>query len=200
MKKKSIIIGVIVFAVMLFGSIFVIAESTIQSKWGAYLVKYAENENDDVIYATGKTAIIYKSDIERATYYYLLAGMSEEEANENAYEFCKEKEALFQEATRLGYTVSNDEINNYINELREMTKDASNKKDIYDVINQFDSEEAYWDYLTGVYRKNLPIQKMNTQKEREFFGCNKEASEESWLQYFAEWKKTLVDAEQFKRQ
>ena len=187
----------IILAVMVAGSVCALAGPSVSSKWGMYLASHATEEKVNEIYAVGKTATIYKSDIEKAAYYYALSGMNNQEASAQAYDFCREKESLFHEAKRRGYSATENEIDSYIDDLRKMMKEASNKAEVYDVINQFGSEEEYWEYLKEVYRKDLPIQKMNMQMETDFFECNKNASDEQWQKYFLEWKRSLVEAEQF---
>lgn len=70
--------------------------------------------------------------------------MSEEEAKSKAVEYVMEREALYQEALRNGYTVTEQEVLDFLEEQKEFIQMADNKEEVMAVINQFDSEEEYW--------------------------------------------------------
>lgn len=199
MKKMRYVLMIAAFFALAAGSIWALADPSVNAKWGKYLAESAQNNDKKDIYAVGKTATIYVSDIEKAERYYTISGMSEQDAHEKAYEFCKEKEALYQEAVRLGYSATKEEIQEYLSELKTAVDTAANSADFRAVMEQFESEEKYWEYLGEVYQKDLPIQKMNQDKEKEFFERNAEATEEQWQAHFTEWKKSLTEAEHFER-
>ena len=47
----------------------------------------------------------------------------------------------------------------YLDELKEIINGATNKDEAQALINQFDSEEEYWQHEFEVYKINLPIEK-----------------------------------------
>lgn len=66
------------------------------------------------------------------------------------------------------------------------------------MINQFDSEEDFWNYEFTVYKKNLPIQNYVHGLEEAY--RNREAdSEKSWETYFAEFKEKLAEDENYQK-
>ena len=71
------------------------------------------------------------------------------------------------------------------------------------IIQQFDSEEDYWNYEFEVYKKDLPIQKYMAAKEKEFKEVAPQAKsineiEEEWQEYFVLIKAQAVENEEFK--
>lgn len=151
-------------ALLLIFVIPVLAKSELgsfMSEWGETLNKYAANKDvkEPEIYAKGNSATITEKEVQQATDFYILSGMSSEEAKETAINYVKEREALYQEAIRNGYSVTDDEVLAYLEDLKETINTADNKEDAYAVMNSFGSEHEYWDYEFTVYQKNLPIQK-----------------------------------------
>ncbi|RDY30362.1 hypothetical protein [Lachnotalea glycerini] len=153
----------------------------------------------------------------------MISGLDEEEANIKAIEYCKEREALYQAAIQNGYTVTDEEVWEYLDQLREVLEGASNKDDAMSIINQFDSEDDYWNYEFTVYQKNLPKQNYVADLEKNYFkdsniskdsiSSNKgsqnftdadsgdleydSVKEEKWQTSFDELKKDLVADEDF---
>ena len=167
MRKK---IRVIISSLIIFALVFVFgfpafAQSktgSFMSEWGKTLRGYAIDEKggeEQEIYAKGNSATITEEEIQQATDFYILSGMNKDAAREKAIAYVKEREALYEEAIRNGYSVTEDEIWNYLEELKEVINNADNKEDAYEVMNSFGSEQEYWNYEFGVYQKNLPIQK-----------------------------------------
>ena len=63
--------------------------------------------------------------------------------------------------------ISENQIYN-LEELKQFINQSENKEDAMAIIEQFDSEEDYWNYEFEVYKKDLPIQKYMAAKEKEF--------------------------------
>lgn len=165
MKKR---IEIIIMGIFVVGIVFGASNSDIRatmstgdmlSLWGQTLSDFSKmDDNLSDIYAVGKTAIVYQKDIEQAMEFYKISGMNEHDAREKAEKYVLEREAMYQKAMEAGYGVTEQEIYDYLNELKELMGSAENKEDIRKVIEQFDSEEEYWNYQFEVYKKNLPIQ------------------------------------------
>ena len=56
--------------------------------------------------------------------------------------------------------VTDEEVWAYLDELKEIINGATNKDEAQALINQFDSEEEYWQHEFEVYKINLPIEKI----------------------------------------
>lgn len=143
------------------------------SEWGKTLRGYAIDEKveeEQEIYAKGNSAAITEEEIQQATDFYILSGMNKDAAREKAIAYVKEREALYEEAIRNGYSVTEDEIWNYLEELKEDINNADNKEDVYEVMNSFGSEQEYWNYEFGIYQKNLPIQKYVDSLQAQYKG------------------------------
>ena len=110
---------------------------------------------------------IYQSDIskeemEYTTYFYMQQGYDEEEAKSKAKEYLTEREELYQKAVDAGYSVTDEEVEEYLDSLKELIYSSENGEEQLAISkNYFENEEEYWDYEFLVYQKNLVIQKYN---------------------------------------
>lgn len=216
MKKK---IGIIIGLVALLGvgggvMISNHAQDSNQadlSKFGATLQKdYQKSEQKSVkkskakeeIYAKGNYSEITKSDMEKAIVYYKSAGMSDEEAEKEAYKYEKESAAFYTEAIKAGCEATDKEVADYVSDIRteyeDKKMDEASLKEFDEIIAQFDSPEDYWKYEKTVYQKLLPQIKYNKQLEKEYKEKNANASDEDWEKYFNNYKSELVEKEDFK--
>ena len=169
-NKAKIIIGILsISSLLLAFGMHVTAQSkegSIMSAWGKILKVYSEkvySENEEVekpeIYMLGNSAQITEADIKQGTELFVLSGMDREQAREEAIKYAMKREALYEEAINNGYTVTDEEVRAYLEELKEAINSADNKEDALQVIKAFDSEKKYWDFEFEVYKKDLPIQK-----------------------------------------
>lgn len=219
-KKLKYSLGslILVVSFVVGGSVF--AERSDLSKleeWGGNLknnVEKQDSEEDD-IYARGKNTIITNSEIEQAKDFYMISGLDEEEALAQSIEYVTEREALYQAAIQSGYSVTDEEVWAYLDELKEFITEVDNKEDVMAVINQFDSEQDYWDYEFSVYQKDLPIQNYVADLEKEYMKVSTNSDykantnsisndsidtseiEENWQATYEELKKELVEDEEF---
>lgn len=190
MKKKLLIMMTFVLFVILVGVSYSKA-SSLMPEIGRLFKNHSNMDQTTNVYAVGKNATVTVEEIEQATEFYKLSGMSEEDARLKAENYMLEYEALYQEAIRSGYSVSDEEIDAYLSELKETMNTAANKKDVEELIAQFDSPEEYWEYQHSVSQKSLPIQKYVAEKKKEF------DSEDLWEEYFQQLKQNLVNAEEY---
>ncbi|MFA9379284.1 MAG: hypothetical protein ACERKZ_21445 [Lachnotalea sp.] len=178
---------------------------------GGNLKNYVDKQDsqDDDVYARGKDTIITNSEIEQAKDFYIISGLGEEEATTKSIEYVTEREALYQAAIQNGYSVTDEEVLAYLEELKEIINEADNKEDAMEVISQFDSEQDYWDYEFSVYQKDLPIQNYVADLEKEYMQASANSNsiasdssdaseiEENWQASYEELKKELVADEEF---
>lgn len=212
MSKK----GKVISAVVVVAGCLALAGSVVQNNsqangkvsledFGKTLEKEYKNPEDSSaknLYAEGNYSEITKSDMEKAIVYYKSAGMSDEEAEKEAYKYEKENAALYTEAIKAGYEVTDEEVADYVNNIRAEYEgkkvDETSLKQIDEIIAQFDSPEDYWKYEKTIYRELLPMIKYNKQLEKEYNEKHADASEESWEKYFNNYKSELVEKEDFK--
>lgn len=174
--------------------------------WGEYLAERANEDSDNGdgiegdIYAEGKRAVITVDDMKQTIEYYAIQGISEEEAEKQAYEYMKESEALYQEALGQGYSVTNEEVANYVENLKKEMFDESvseiSREQIDNVISGFGNEEEYWKYQEEVYQELLVSQKYVGDLQRKFYEDGASGQEE-WISYFENFKRKLVEEENF---
>lgn len=206
-KIKVIISSVTMLVIVLILSIPVLAQSkadSLMSAWGNILKGHANNETaqENDIYAKGVSATITKEEVQQATEFYLLSGdMSEQEAREKAISYSEKREALYEEAIQNGYSVTDEEVWSYLDELKEFITTSDNKDDAYAVINSFNSEQEYWDYEFRVYQKDLPIQKFNKDLQAQYEAQAERGTSEfmgDYNSYYEKYKQDLVEKENYK--
>ena len=103
--------------------------------------------------------LIATDEIDKAEEFYKINGNDEEVAKEKAKSYVEGQNALYIEAIKKGYDVTDKELDQYIAELKETVSTAENREVAQDIIDSFDSEEDYWKYERELYKKLLPIQK-----------------------------------------
>lgn len=212
MSKK----GKVMSAVVVVAGCLALAGSVVQnnsqangkvslSDFGKVLEKEYKNPEEvsrKNLYAKGKYSEITKSNMKKAIVYYKSAGMSDEEAEKEAYKYEKESAAFYTEAIKAGCETTDKEVADYVSDIRteyeEKKMDEASLKEFDEIIAQFDSPEDYWKYEKTIYRELLPMIKYNKQLEKEYNEKHADASEESWEKYFNNYKSELVEKEDFK--
>lgn len=199
----SLFMGILLFM----AGVQTFAEPSYTSKfsdWGNLLKQYVNDENgNEMIYARGKNGVITNKEVEQAMMFYTTFGMNQEDARKQAVLYVEEREALYQQAIEAGYTVTDQEVYDYLEKLKVFIEQSDNKEDAMAIIEQFDSEEDYWNYEFEVYKKDLPIQKYMAAKEKEFKEVAPQAKsineiEEEWQDYYEQIKAQAVENEEFK--
>lgn len=209
MKKgvQALIASLFMGILFLMVGIPILAEPSYATKfsdWGNLLKQYANDENgNEMIYARGKNGVITNKEVEQAMMFYTTFGMNQEDARKQAVLYVEEREALYQQAIEAGYTVTDQEVYDYLEKLKVFIEQSDNKEDAMAIIEQFDSEEDYWNYEFEVYKKDLPIQKYMAAKEKEFKEVAPQAKsineiEEEWQDYYEQIKAQAVENEEFK--
>lgn len=172
-------------------------------KWGAILAENAKDAKNEDIYAIGKNAIVTNKDIDQAAKSYELSGMDEQSAREEAIKYMCQREALYQAAIENGYSVTDEEVWDYLEELKITINNVDNKEEILAMIRQFETEEDYWNFEFAVYQKNLPIQRYVHDLEQTFMQASVYSDEQfvvkenEWEQYFEEMKEELMLKEEY---
>lgn len=204
MKKRKriyIIISVLAIAALLLG-VYVIAASSTSgffTDWGNLLNSNARSAQTETIYAQGIQSAIMNKDIEQAKNFYILSGMDENTAQKQAVDYVMKRDALYQAAIENGYEVTDQEVQDYIEELKVIISQSDNREDALNVMEQFPSEEAYWEYEFTVYKINLPIQNYVHDVEQAYKNkmiysekMSPEDAEAAWQNYFESLKENLV--------
>ena len=211
-NKAKIIIGILsISSLLLAFGMHVTAQSkegSIMSDWGKILKVYSENEEVEKpeIYMLGNSAQITEADIKQGTELFVLSGMDREQAKEEAIKYAMKREALYEEAINNGYTVTDEEVRAYLEELKEVINSADNKEEALQVIKAFDSEKEYWDFEFEVYKKDLPIQKYVESLEVMYKAKDAKLSEqtvqtdyeEDFNSFFEKYKEKLAEEQNYK--
>lgn len=176
-------------------------------EWGRCLAQSARERSDsaysmdgeEAVYAVGENATVLCRDIEQAKEYYIISGLGEGKAEKRAIKQVYEREALYQEALKNGYSVTDEEIEEYLRQMRENVETAENKEEIQVIIKQFPTEESYWEYEFFVYEKNLPIEKYVQDKMADYREISRQETMEGWETYYSRLKEELVEKENYKK-
>lgn len=144
-------------------------------KWGNTIQGYAdaivshdESIEESLRMPEGKEIVLPQIEIDMAKDFYISSGYEEKKAEKLAVQYVKEINVLYQEAIANGFTVSDQEIQEQLEQLKNQYQTAENKEEIHAFIEKFENEQAYWDFQFEMYKKDLPIQKYNAARERAF--------------------------------
>lgn len=116
------------------------------------------------------------------------------------------RDAMYQKAISEGYSVTDDEIWDYLEELKVTISQSENAEQAQILIDQFDSEEEYWQHEFEVYQINLPIEKYMEVLQQEYLSNyavpnsvdqNIENIMQGYSNYIDEVKADLVESEQY---
>ena len=185
-------------------------DKNLYEKLGENIAEHAKEgklsalDADEDIFMEGKQAVITNRELGIAIDFYIISGDTEEAARNKAIKYLKQRNALYVKAVKEGQDVTEDEIWAYLNEMKMDMKNSQNASDIQALIDQFDSEEDYWNYEFTVYQKNLPIQKYVEVLKQSFAEETNQSDSmdtaefnEGFLNYYEEYKRELVDAENY---
>lgn len=137
-------------------------------EWGRVLKEYTESKDEDTAYLKGKTAVVTKAEMKQAIEFFMITGADEEKAVKEAVKSVTEREALYEEAVQNGFSVTDDEVKTYLEELKKNMASSGNNADVEAIIKGMGSEEEYWDYEFTVYKKDLPILKYQESLENQY--------------------------------
>ncbi len=164
-------------------------------QWGQTLKTIETNRTngEDEVFLEGTDCEIMESDVQCMEEFYLLSGSSDDEAYDLAVEECKEKAALYAEAQRRGFYVSEEEAEDYVeNELRPMLETSENSSNLEEVISGYGSKEDYWELQYEIYEKALPIQQLKEELQAEFGDLSSEDGQGAFHTYYEDYKEHLV--------
>ena len=164
-------------------------------EWGKILYEYSSKE-DSAIYSKGNSAVVTVNQWEQYVKFYLLEEETEENAKNLATKEAEEYEALYSNAIAYGYTVSEEEINRYLENLKQTIQEAKNKEIVTAIMEAFPSEQEYWNYQRTISQKDIPIQKY-VEAERETY---EQTQNTDWNSYFETWKEKLRQDQNFQKE
>lgn len=128
---KGISIGILGILLLTMGTQVALgANNSLMEKTGTIFHEYSKSEKkDSEIFACGKNgAIVRVSDIKQGIEFYMASGISETEAKEKSVNFYLKREAMYQKAIQEGYDVTEQEISDYLEYLKEFLTQQKIKK------------------------------------------------------------------------
>ncbi len=128
-----------------------------------------ENTQDDLITPSNgvsftKTDIEDEIDILQLTNEYDSSESLAEEAVDNVIN----RKALLKTAQDAGYEVTDEELSEYIETLRESLNAAENTTEMQEYFDRFDGEDTYFEKFENTYRDNLCIRKYLDDQKQEY--------------------------------
>lgn len=162
----------------------------------------SEDDRAEIAFA-GKETVILKADLQYAKNAFMACGYSEEQATANAIKTLQEYEALYVQAVERGFQVTEQEIEEYLIELREFIRTAENTKDAERIIAAYGNEEEYWNYMKKVYKKRLPVQNYVKYMEQEYIhscaaNLSREEISRAWENEYNMIKNRAVEEQGFR--
>lgn len=187
MKKKFLMIAAVCLILLIGTTIYAQSQSDNESLFYNIGKLFMSQESNSIkssrtnkeIYAKGKDILITKEEFDN---YVLRAkagrnDITDEEAQKEAYDYlCKNKTLLY-EAEKLGFRVSEQEIDDEIKRMKSSIDEADNKEEAQDFIDGFGGENYYWDTIRKTTANSLVISKYLEQKKSEFLENNTNGEE-----------------------
>lgn len=158
-----------------------------------------DSDQLEEIFEVGENIIITAQEVEQYEAFYELNGS--DTPNQDAIAYAEERNALYAAAIENGYGVTDQEIQDYVNELKSILKSSMTEDEFLGIVQNFESEEKYWEYECKVYTIDLPIQnyvKSLEEAYRNESGIEDDAIfEEAWSEQFERIKKALVEKQNY---
>ena len=151
----------------------------------------------DDIYAVGNNIAVSKAEVQQYTDFYLNNGESEENAQKLVEKDAMERNALYVAAIQNGYEVTEEDIDDWLKELRTMLENDTTGA-YQSAMEGFESEDAYWEYEYEVYRADLPIQNYVSSLQIDTNVSADSENGNSDTDAFSELKQRLADEQDFK--
>lgn len=155
---------------------------------------------EETVYEVGENIAITKAEIQQYKTFYELKG----EANplEMAIDYAEKRSALYVEAIRNDYDVTDAEIYAYLEKLKETLKETLGAEEYENLMASYETEEEYWEYEFQVYKVNLPIQNYVSDLEQRYcqtqgIDNNTLPQDDGWNEQFESIKKELVEKQAF---
>lgn len=171
-------------------------------------VNIQKNENDkdkiaDEIVLSGKNIAISQNEINESMRFYIAQGEDKKKAKEDAVKCLKEYNALYSNAIKKGYYVTEKEVDEYIEQLKKQLKESENSDDVEAIISSYGDEKEYWAKMKDIYMKRLVVEKYTKDLLESFNSSYKgeigtEKYENDWENYFNKIKSAAVKKECFK--
>lgn len=216
MKKSKLAAGIAAAALVAVLSVSAVYAGnqgkSVSALWGEILKQLADEgkistqstEDEPLLYAVGKDVSITMKEYEQVKSFYQLKGEDDEQAAKDADKEIKQYHALYAAAVKNGYSVTDEQVQAYIKDMKVQLETVDNREDIQNVIDQFDSEDDYWAYEFTVYQKQLPIQNyvsaLNDEYNEKAADASSEEAQEEWDTYFENLKDKLVKEQNFQNQ
>lgn len=170
-KNNRVILGVIALCFILLGGFCVQkikAGSEFMDRADVLKEKINQNNSDDdsPIIIQGKDVIITESEIEKETKVNELQGA--ENAEEAAVKHLIKRKVLLNKALEMGYTVTEEEIDEQISQVKEAVKDTENYSDYVNFVNEYGGEDVYWADIRETTRDTMIINKYLDNEKQEY--------------------------------
>ena len=169
-------------------------------RWGALKAEESPKPEESEIALQGVHFSITRAEIDAAAAEYALFGMDNPE--ERAVTGLIEKKSLYTAAVSEGFSVTEEEVTEYIEQNIEAAAKAENLEEYQAFLKGLDmTSEEYWNSLRPELEMELVTHKHEAKEYEEFlakYGENqpdRETLKKEWDTWFAAWKDNIVAAE-----
>ena len=144
----------------------------------------------DEIYMQGDTITLYTSEVEQRTQRYAL--FQKENPEEEAVQSLLADLAFEKAARDAGYTVTDQEVDQYLQEMRESIRQAENYADYLTYIEGTGmTEDAYWESMAPLYKREMLKGKYLNPLYEQFYQDH--AGEEDVAEQWAEEQQKMAE-------
>ena len=122
-------------------------------------------------------------------------------SQEEAVKELVEEKALYEEAVKHGFQISDAELDKEMEELKEVVKASENSEEIQEMLHAFEDEDAYWEYVRErnlirgtilAYQQSLQEQYSNTNRVK----LETDVQEKEWEEYMDQVVEKAVDKQE----
>jgi len=112
-----------------------------------------------------------------------------------------EEKALYEEAVKHGFRISDAELDREMAELKEVVKTSENSEEIQEMISAFENEDVYWEYVRErnlikgmilAYQQSLQEQYCDKYRVK----LETDAEEKEWEEYMEQITEKAVDKQE----
>lgn len=193
MKKFIIVIGLLMVAALA----TLIGTGALKSKenrMGEVAKEAAGGNKKSAVAIKGKDFKVSEKELKTKVKYFKAAGV--EDPEKAAKDSFIEKESLYALAVSKGYSATQQEVDEVVEEIKQGVKEAKNEE-IQNYIEGFGSEEEFWEFERELESKNLVIKKYLEDEKKDYLGSGDDGSytsgeENRWQNHYESIKKKAI--------
>lgn len=201
LKKNKVFLGLIIFSVVVIVSALANSpkyKADVNFDYNVFgkLVsdkskQQSRADTTSTLYAKGNDIEITNEEFNFEVNVFQLKDSQNPEAD--ALQYLLEIKVLYYNAVKNGYSVSESEVDEVIAGLKNDVKLAENSNDIQEFLKGFGSEDAYWEYIRDITKKDIITSKYLEDLKIDYATKNNlSAGSTEFYNYWGDYKQSLV--------